>query len=457
MHDLVIKDALLRDGFQTIAADLAVDGERIAAIGTGLAGRREIGAAGKWLLPGFLDVHTHMSLPFAGAVSRDDFFTGTRAGAFGGVTTIIDFTAQKPGEGLREGFARRLAEAEGKAAVDYSFHACIGTVTDRALADLPWAASAGLTSLKVFMAYSRSGLMQDDAGLFRVLEACRAADVLITVHAENGGVIDLLTDRAAAAGDLGIAALPRTRPLFTEVEAITRLGHLARATGAPTYVVHVSSGAGADAIRDARRQGAPLFGETCPQYLFLDDTVFDGPRGQDFGCCPPVRPPGQAAGLWRGLREGHLQVLATDHCPFTRADKDLWQGAITRLPMGLPGIETLGPLALWGSGAGELPSDTAIRALTANPARLFGLWPRKGSLQPGADADLVLYDPKKYGELAAATLHMGSDYSPYEGRRGTGWPVLTVSRGEILVQDGAWLGRPGRGRFLARGPGHLLA
>lgn len=456
MHDLVIKDALLRDGFQTIAADLAVDGETITAIGTCLAGRREIGAAGKWLLPGFLDVHTHMSLPFAGAVSRDDFFTGTRAGAFGGVTTIIDFTAQKPGEGLREGFARRLAEAEGKAAIDFSFHACIGTVTDRALADLPWAAAAGLTSLKVFMAYSRAGLMQDDGGLYRVLEACRAADVLVTVHAENGVVIDLLTDRAAAAGDLGIAALPRTRPLFTEVEAITRLGHLARATGTATYVVHVSSGAGADAIHEARRQGAPLFGETCPQYLFLDDTVFGGPRGQDFGCCPPVRPPGQAAGLWRGLREGHLQVLATDHCPFTRADKDLWQGAITRLPMGLPGIETLGPLALWGGGAGELPFDTAIRALTANPARLFGLWPRKGSLQPGADADLVLYDPRKCGELAAATLHMGSDYSPYEGRRGTGWPVLTVSRGEILVQDGAWLGRPGRGRFLARGPGHSL-
>ncbi|RCK78822.1 MAG: Dihydropyrimidinase [Candidatus Ozemobacter sibiricus] len=476
MFDLVFKDAQLRDGFQTFVADLAVAGGTIAAIGTGLAGRREIRAAGKWLLPGFLDVHTHLSLPFAGAVSADDFFTGSRAGAFGGVTTLIDFTAQRPGEGLREGFERRLAEARGRAAIDFSFHACIGREIDRPLADLAWAVETGLTSLKVFMAYSRAGLMQDDAGLFKVMEHCRKAGVLVTVHAENGGLIDFLTDRllggttrpnprgepplgeradALPASSLGIGALPLTRPVYTEVEAISRLGHLARATGAATYIVHVSSGDGATALATARRHGAPLLGETCPQYLYLNDAAFGGERGHDFSCCPPLRAAGQAAGLWAALQAGDLQVVATDHCPFRRADKDRWEGDITRLPMGLPGIETLGPLTLWGGLNRHIPLDTAIRALTAHPARLFGLYPRKGSLQPGADADLVLFDPDRSAELTAAALHMGSDYSPYEGLRGAGWPVMTVSRGEIIVENGRWLGEAGRGQFLARGSAQL--
>ncbi len=475
MFDLVFKDAQLRDGFQTFVADLAVEGGTISAIGTGLAGRREVQAGGKWLLPGFLDVHTHMSLPFAGAVSADDFFTGSRAGAFGGITTFIDFTAQHPGEGLREGFERRLTEARGRAAVDFSFHACIGREIDRPLADLAWAVETGLTSLKVFMAYSRVGLMQDDAGLYKVMEACRKAGVLVTVHAENGVLIDLLTDRllAGTAGEparedpvrgrgdglppssLGIGALPLTRPVYTEVEAVSRLGHLARATGAATYVVHLSSGDGATALATARRHGAPLLGETCPQYLYLSDAAFGGERGHDFGCCPPIRAAGQAAGLWAALHAGDLQVVATDHCPFRRADKDRWEGNITRLPMGLPGIETLGPLTLWGGLNGHIPLDIAIRALTAHPARLFGLYPRKGSLQPGADADLVLFDPDRSTELKAATFHMGSDYSPYEGLRGTGWPVMTVSRGEIIVDNGLWMGEAGRGRFLARGSAQL--
>lgn len=451
MYDLVIKNALLMDGYHEWHGDLAVRGEKIDAVGTGLAGRKEIDAAGKWLMPGAIDAHVHMSLPFAGSVSADDFASGSRAAAFGGVTTMIDFTAQQGDEGLKAGFERRYKAADGKAVIDWSLHACIGRLSNQVLDELNWAADTGLTSLKIFTAYARSGLMLDDGAVFEAIRRCRNAGILPAVHAENGAVIDRLLDGFEAKGMSGIESLPLTRPVFTETEAIRRIADLAKAADAAMYVVHTSSGDGAAEIARARQSGVKLYGETCPQYLTLDDTLLKGPNGHLFSCCPPLRPPGQPQKLWENIKSGDIQVVATDHCPFTKVAKDTWGGTIGRLPMGLPGIETMPALVLSEGRKKGIPTRLLVRLISALPARIFGLDALKGSLLPGHDADLMLYDPDAGWTVKASELHMATDYSIYEGRPVQGKPVMTVSRGEILVENGGWLGAPARGRFVARG------
>lgn len=451
MYDLVFKNALMRDGRSSIAGDLAVDGEKIVAIGTGLAGRREIPVDGDWLLPGALDVHVHFSLPFAAAVSSDDYLTGTRAAAMSGVTTVIDFLSQQGDEGIKPGFERRMEMARGKAVVDYAFHACIGRFNAAVEADLPWAIENGMTSLKVFTAYRQAGLQLDDGKLFRVFRRCRELGILPTVHAENGDLIDTLMAEAAAKGTLGMAGHRHSRPAFTEVEAVQRVADIAGAAEAPVYIVHLSSGKSVERIAKARRKGVAIFAETCPQYLLLDDTTFDREDGHCFASCPPVRPPGHQEELWQGLVDGHLQVLATDHCPFPRAAKDTWGGDFRRIPMGIPGLGTLLPLMLDGFRTRGLDVDAAIRALTCNPAQFFGLYPRKGTLQPGADADLVIYSPSRPWTVSAKNHGMNVDYSPYEGRRLTGYPRMTLSRGVVVFDGETCVGQAGCGRYLNRG------
>lgn len=450
MYDLVIKNALLMNGYEEWYADLAVSGEKIEAVGTGLAGRREINATGKWLMPGAIDAHVHMSLPFAGSVSADDFETGSRAAAFGGVTTMIDFTSQQGDEGLRAGFERRFRAADGKPVIDWSLHACIGRLSQQVLDELEWAARFGLTSLKMFTAYAKSGLMLDDGSVFEALRRCRELGILPTFHAENGAVIDRLCDEFQTKGMTGIETLPLTRPIFTETEAIRRIADLARAADAAAYIVHTSSGDGAEEIGRARRAGVKLYGETCPQYLILDDSELKGPEGHLSSCCPPIRPAGQSKKIWNHIISKDIQVIATDHCPFTRAAKNTWGEAIGRLPMGLPGIETMPALLLSEGRKWGVPNRLLVRAMTALPARIFGLHETKGSLLPGSDADLMLYDPSVEWTVAASGLHMATDYSIYEGRPVLGKPVMTISRGEVIVENGVWKGKPGRGRFIGR-------
>ncbi|MFZ2956005.1 MAG: dihydropyrimidinase [Candidatus Ozemobacteraceae bacterium] len=450
MYDLVFKDALIKDGFTSWEGDLAIQGEKIAAVGCGLSGKREVSVEGKWLIPGALDVHTHFSLPFAEAVSSDDFFTGTRAAAFGGVTTIIDFTAQNGEEGIRPGFQRRLALAEGKAVIDYGFHACMSRFTPEMERDLEWACGAGLTSLKVFTAYRKAGMMLNDGEIYTVLRRCRDLEMLTTFHAESGDVIERLIVEQAAGGRCDMLAHSASRPVFTETEAVRRVADLAEAAHASAYIVHLSCGNSTVRIAEARRRGVSILAETCPQYLFLDDSQFSGNNGHLFGSCPPIRPAGQEQGLWRGLEEGHIQVVATDHCPFMRAGKDTWHGDFRNLPMGLPGIETLVPLILSESQRRTGSVDFAIRALSVNPAKIFGLYPRKGCLLPGSDADIVIYDPARTWTIAADKLHMNTDFSPYEGMPLTGKPIMTISRGDVLVEEDLFKGASGRGRFLVR-------
>ncbi|HOI91422.1 MAG TPA: dihydropyrimidinase [Candidatus Rifleibacterium sp.] len=451
MFELVLKNGQVFWEDSLIAADLAINGEKIAAVGFGLSGKREIDVSGRWVLPGAIDAHTHFSLPFAGAVSADDFYSGSIAGAAGGVTTFIDFTAQKGDEGVLESLNRRKAEADPLVGIDYSLHACIGRYNKTVEEQLPQLAAAGVTSLKIFMAYGKSGLMQNDASLLKVLSACRQHGILITVHAENGVIIDALTDAATEAGELGIEALPKTRPVFTEVEAIRRISDFARHTGCKVYVVHVSSGDGAHTLWGERVNGSPLAGETCPQYLYLDDSMLVPPDGHLWGCCPPIRSKPQQELLWKCLATGEIAVIATDHCPFTRADKNTWNNKITSLPMGLPGIETFPGLVLNGVHSEKITLKRAVRAISENPARIFGLYPEKGSLIPGTDADVMVYNPDCNTPISARTMHMRTDYSPYEGLACRGRNEMTLLRGKIVFSHTeGWKGQKGGGKFLKR-------
>jgi dihydropyrimidinase len=451
MYDIVIKDAVIKDGYTDFCGDIALEKGKIAALGSGLAGKREIRAQGKWVLPGIIDAHTHMSLPFAGAVSADDFYSGTVAGAFGGVTTIIDFTSQKKGEGLQEGYQRRMAEAEGNAVIDYSFHACIGAFTDKVSQDLGWAVETGLTSLKVFTAYKKAELMLDDAALYRMFQNVRTWGILPTVHAESGVIIDDLIERLARDGKTGMESHIASHPVFTETEAIQRVSHLARSARSPVYIVHVSCGDSIDYIRAEKIMGGEVYVETCPQYCLLNDDLLRSRPGHLFSCTPPLRPEGQQDGLLEGLEDGTISVLATDHCPFTVSAKESWGGDVRALPMGLPGIETLLPLSLQRMKEFGGSVQRVIRALTVQPARLFGLYPRKGCLMPGSDADLVVFDPEMKVTITREGLHMAVDYSPFEGRHVVGWPEITIARGEVIVENGTFIGERGRGRFLKRG------
>jgi dihydropyrimidinase len=450
--DVVLKDARIWNAGQWVEGDLAIAGETISEIGSRLAGRREIPCSGAVVLPGAIDVHTHFSLPFAGAVSADDFRTGTRAAAFGGVTCIIDFLAQEHGEGIQAGWARRNALAEGQADLDYSFHSCIREWNPQVEADLPWARAHGLTSLKMFLAYRRSGSMIEDDAFFTALGACRREGILPTVHAESGRIIDVLTDRELAAGTTDITGLPRSRPVFTENEAVERACRLAAAADADLYIVHLSAGSSLESIRRHRAAGARIHAETCPQYLFLDDSVLVPPRGHLFSCCPPLRPAAEAEELRHGVRDGTIDVVGTDHCPFPSAQKDQGRDLFTRLPMGLPGVETLVPLLLDAAVRGEFPVEVVVQAFSERPARLFGLFPRKGVLCPGADADLMVVDLSQSAEIRSSSLHMALDYSIFESRNLQGQILLTMARGEVVVERGAWTGRPGRGRFVFRAP-----
>lgn len=451
MFEMVLKNGQVFWQDSLVSADLAVNGEKIAAIGSNLQGKVEIDIAGKWVLPGALDVHTHFSLPFAGAVSADDFYSGTVAGAAGGVTTFIDFTAQRENEGVIDSLLRRKKEAEGLAAIDYSFHACIGRINPAVIEQIPELQKAGVTSLKIFMAYGKSGLMQDDKNLLQIMNLCKDHGIMLTVHAENGVVIDHLTDIAVRAGKTGIESLPATRPIFTETEAIRRLGDFAAFTGCKTYVVHVSSGYGAEIIADYRKKNVPIAGETCPQYLYLDNSKLVSPSGHLFGCCPPVREKGQSDLIWKVLSDDGLSVVATDHCPFTSKDKNSWNGDFTALPMGLPGIQTLPAFVLNGVHLDKISLKSAVNAITENPARIFGLFPEKGSLIPGTDADIMIYNPDCVSEVRAAEMLMKTDYSPYEGLSIRGCNEMTFLRGKMIFsKSGGWQGQKGGGLFLKR-------
>ena len=398
-----------------------------------------IDATGKYVIPGGIDVHTHMELPFGGTFAKDTFETGTRAAAFGGTTTIIDFAVQSRGTSLREGLDAWHAKAEGNAVADYGFHMIMSDVNDATLAEMDGLVAEGVTDFKLFTAYP-GVFYSDDGAIFRAMQQTAKNGGLIMMHAENGMAIDVVAAQTVAAGKTDPIGHGLARYPIFEGEATNRVIRLAEAAGVPVYIVHLSAREALDAVRAARDRGTQAFAETCPQYLFLSlDDMGNGFEGAKFVCSPPLRPADHQDDLWTGLVKDDLQVVSTDHCPFDfHGQKELGQGDFRKIPNGLPGVEDrVDLLHDGGVVGGRITKERWVEIISTAPARLFGLYPRKGVVAVGSDADLVVYDPSASARSRRQTHHMDVDYSCYEGRTVQGASDVVLSRGSVIVRDGA--------------------
>ena len=432
-------------------ADVLITGERIAAVGTSLGpADQTIDAAGRYVLPGGVDVHTHMDLATPNGVACDDFSTGTIAAACGGTTTIVDYAGHERGEPLLAGLARWQANAAGRSHLDYAFHMMLSDVNDQILAELADLVGAGVTSIKIFMAYP-GVYMIDDAQILLALREAARLGILTAVHAENGGPIEVLRQEYVAAGQTAPRYHAQSRPALLEGEATGRVIALAELAGAPVYIAHLSAAQALAAVHAAKDRGLPVYAETCPQYLFLDDTLLERPDGARYVCSPPLRTAEAQEALWLGLRRGDLDVVATDHCPFTSSQKARGHDDFTLIPNGLHGVEERLTLLYQGVTRGQISLARWVELAATGPARLFGLYPRKGAIVPGADADLVIFDPAAEHRLSAAAQHSAADYSVYEGMAVLGRPDVVLQRGDVLVDPAGFHGRLGAGRFLRRG------
>ncbi len=440
-------------------ADILVDGETISVIGKGLSTivgsvDRTIDAKGKLVIPGGIDPHTHMDLPFGGTSSSDDFETGTRAAAFGGTTTIIDFAVQYHGQELNQALDTWFAKAEGKATIDYGFHLIVTDLPDSRLPDLKKMIGQGISSFKLFMAYPGVFLV-DDGTIFKAMTAAGENGGLVCMHAENGVVIDVLVKRAIAEGRTAPKYHALTRPTRAEAEGVHRAIAIAEMANAPVYIVHLSCYDSLKEVQNARDLGLPAYAETCPQYLFLDYSYYEqeGFEGAKYVMTPPLRDKSNQEKLWSGLRGNDLQVISTDHCPFCfKEQKELGRDDFTKIPNGGPGVEHRMSLVFDGGVAQRRISLNRFVELTSTAAaKIFGLFPRKGTIAVGSDADLVIFDPNREQTISSATHHMRVDYSAYEGRKVKGVSEIVMSRGNILVEDGKFHGKAGGGRFLKRG------
>ena len=443
------------DGSQP--ADVLVDGETIALLGADLPGRgvtadATIDATGKYVVPGGIDVHTHMELPFGGTFAKDTFETGSKAAAFGGTTTIVDFAPQARGRSLREGLDAWRAKAEGKTAIDYGFHMMVSDVNDATLAEMDLLIDEGVPEFKLFTAYP-GVLYSPDDHIFRAMQRTRLNGGLIMMHAENGPVIDVIAAGLVAAGTTDPIGHGLARYPILEGEATNRAIRLAEAAGVAVYIVHLSARDALEAVMAARDRGAMAFAETCPQYLFLSlDDLGNGFEGAKFVCSPPLRPRDHQEALWTGLRTDALQLVATDHCPFDfHGQKELGRDDFRKIPNGLPAVEDrVDLLHDGGVVGGRISRERWVEIMATAPAKMFGMYPKKGAIAVGSDADLLVYDPNRKRTISAATHHMDVDYSIFEGRVVQGASDVVMSRGTVLVRDGAWVGPAANGQFLRR-------
>src|SRR5947209_6893802 len=455
MMRTLIKNGTVVTATDRYKGDVLSEDEKITVIGTALDmhADKTIEAAGKYVLPGGIDVHTHMDMPFGGSTSADDFETGTKAAAFGGTTTIVDFAIQYRGQTLHHAMETWANKAAGKAVIDYGFHMIITELNDQVECEMDALVRQGITSFKLFMAYP-GVFMLDDGSIFKALLRTGKNGGSICMHAENGGVIDVLVQRALAEGNTAPKYHALTRPARAEAEATHRAIALAEIADVPIYIVHLSAAEALEMVTEARDRGLPAFAETCPQYLFLSYENYEEPgfAGAKYVMSPPLRDQAKQDQLWRGLAFNDLQVISTDHCPFCmKEQKELGRNDFSKIPNGAPGVETRMSLVYDGGvRPGRISLNRFVELTSTAAAKIFGLFPRKGTIAPGSDADIVVFDPNRTITLAAKTLHMNVDYNPYEGRQVTGATDVVLSRGRVVIEDGAFVGRKGAGSFLKR-------
>ena len=467
----LIKNGTLVTAFETFQADILIEDEKIVRIGLNLEAdsAQVVNASGKLIMPGGVDPHTHFDLPMFGTVSSDDHYTGHKAAAFGGTTTVMDFVVQEP-----QGFKHSVdlwMEKAAKAAIDYSFHMNLTHFDDNIAKEIPSLREMGITTLKVFTAYNGK-LRLDDGGIFKAIRLAKENGMLVMAHCENGDVIDTLIAEALSAGHTTPEWHALTRPSWGAVESTLRVAGMAAELDAPVYIVHMNAGGEVDMLKYARERGVKVMGETCPQYLFFTIDHLRRTDGSKWICSPPMRTEKDNVRLWEGLHDGIMQTIGTDHCAFyydgtkpimyegkeiAIAGKELGKDDFTKIPNGLPGVQDRMPI-MWTYGvrAGHITPNQFVAYNCTNPAKIFGLYPRKGTLTPGADADIVIWDPEKKVKYGVAQSHQRTDYNLYEGWELVGYPEKVFLRGKLIVDGDQWLGKSGAGKFLKRGEGEVL-
>ena len=452
--DLVIKNGTIVTAADTYQADIGIEDGIIALIGRGLEGDEVIDAAGKYVMPGGVDVHVHLQMTIGDITSSDDFTTGTIAAACGGTTTIIDFINPQPNQSLHEAVTERRVQADGCVAIDYSLHLTATNARPETLAEIKELAAAGYTSLKLYTTYP--ALMVNDEEMLNLMAVAATCGILPIVHTENHWMIEYLKKKLLAEGKTAPRYHSRSRPPLAEAEAANRVLALAQLTRCPVYLAHLTCQESLEVVQRYQAQGQPVYGEVCIQHLVLSEDEYERPgfEGAKFVLSPPLRAKSNWEPLWHALASGALQVVSTDHCPWMFAtQKQRGRDDFTRIPNGAPGIEIRLPLLYhFGVNQGRLSLNKFVELVATAPARLFGLWPRKGTIAVGSDADLVIFDPCRERTLTQENLHMNVDYSPYEHITVQGYPVMTIAHGKVIVKEGEFVGHVGRGKFLERKP-----
>lgn len=454
----LFKNGTVVSGRGTRRADVLVENEKIFQVGRNLSDplARAIDVTGKLLMPGFIDVHTHFDLDVCNTTTADDFDSGTKSAIRGGTTTIVDFACPNKGESLHHGLDLWHRKADGKCWCDYGFHMTIDDWNAEIEKEIDDMYAAGISSFKMYMTYP--AMMIGDEAMYKALKKLKEKGGICGVHCENSGVINALIEEKKAAGEMGVSSHPETRPDFLEAEAVSRLLRIAQAVDIPVVIVHLTNAATLAEVTAARRRGQKVYVETCPQYLVLDDSVYyneDFSRAARYVCAPPLRKPEDCRALWAGLRKGDIQTISTDHCAFTLAQKDAGRGDFTKIPGGLPGVEARGELVYsFGVTTRKISLATMCKVLSENPAKLYGMFPRKGVIAPGADADIVVYDPQADHILRAEDMVSRAGYTPYEGFVTHGSVSQVWLRGKLMVENGHVIGEQ-EGQYIVRGKSAL--
>ena len=454
----LFKNGTVVSGRGTRRADVLVEDEKILQVARGISDplARTVDVTGKLLLPGFIDAHTHFDLDVCNTTTADDFDSGTRSAIRGGTTTVVDFACPNKGESLHYGLDLWHKKADGKCWCDYGFHMTIDDWNEDIEREIDDMYAAGISSFKIYMTYP--AMMIGDEAMYKALKKLKEKGGICGVHCENSGVINALIEEKRAAGATGVASHPETRPDYLEAEAVGRLLRIAQAVDIPVVIVHLTNAAALAEVHAARRRGQKVYVETCPQYLVLDDSVYyneDYSRAARYVCAPPLRKSADCRALWAGLRRGEIQTVSTDHCSFTLEQKEAGRGDFTRIPGGLPGVEARGELVYsFGVATRKISLAAMCRVLSENPAKLYGMFPRKGVIAPGADADIVVYDPRADHILRAEDMVSRAGYTPYEGFVTRGSIAQVWLRGRLMVEDGQVVGDR-MGQYILRGKNTL--